>query len=55
MFLIYFQKEKNKWKILSIEHKKGFSNLLKKEKRIKSKFHGNRDFYNIIKGEVIEG
>ena len=38
-----------------IELEKDFANLLKKEKRIKSEFHGNRDFYNIIKGVAIEG
>ena len=32
-----------------------FIKLLKKDKIIKSEFHGNRDFYNIIKGVAIEG
>ena len=31
-----------------------FIKLLKKDKIIKSEFHGNRDFYNIIKGVAIE-
>ena len=38
-----------------IEAEKDFINLLKREKRIKSEFHGNRDFYNIIKGVAKEG
>ena len=32
-----------------------FMNDLKKEKNIKSEFHGNRDFYNLIKGVAKEG
>ena len=32
-----------------------FIKILKKDKTIKSEFHGNRDFYNIIKGVAIEG
>ena len=38
-----------------IEAEKDFINLLKREKRIKSEFHGNGDFYNIIKGVAKEG
>ena len=30
--------------------KKEFKDLMKKEKKIKIDFHGNRDFYNLIKG-----
>ena len=33
-----------------IKDKKEFKNLLKKEKKIKVEFHGNRDLYNFIKG-----
>ena len=38
-----------------IEGEKEFIKLLKKDKIIKSDFHGNRDFYNIIKGVAIDG
>ncbi len=31
-----------------------FIKLLKKDKIIKSEFHGNRAFYNIIKGVALE-
>ena len=32
-----------------------FLYLFKRDKKIKTEFHGNRDFYNIIKGVAIEG
>ena len=32
-----------------------FKNILKEEKEIKTEFHGNRDFYSIIKSVAIEG
>ena len=38
-----------------IEREQEFIKLLKKDKKINSEFHGNRDFYNIIKGVAIEG
>jgi len=38
-----------------IEGEQEFIKLLKKDKIIKSEFHGNRDFYNLIKGVAIEG
>ena len=38
-----------------IEVKEAFKKLLKEEDNIKTEFHGNRDFYNIIKGVAIEG
>ena len=38
-----------------IESELDFIKLLKKEKIIKTEFHGNRDFYNIIKGVSIDG
>ena len=38
-----------------IEGEQEFMKLLKKDRIIKSEFHGNRDFYNIIKGVAIEG
>ena len=38
-----------------IEVKESFKKLLKEEENIKTEFHGNRDFYNIIKGVAIEG
>ena len=38
-----------------IEGEQEFIKLLKRDRIIKSEFHGNRDFYNIIKGVAIEG
>ena len=38
-----------------IETEQEFIKLFKRDKKIKSEFHGNRDFYNIIKGVAIEG
>ena len=38
-----------------IEVQENYRKLLKEEENIKSEFHGNRDFYNIIKGVAIEG
>ena len=38
-----------------IEGRKEYKLLLKDEQKIKTEFHGNRDFYNIIKGVAIEG
>ena len=38
-----------------IENQIGYKKLLKKEEKIKLDFHGNSDFYNIIKGVAIEG
>ena len=38
-----------------IERDIEFIKLYKKDKIIKTEFHGNRDFYNIIKGVAIEG
>ena len=38
-----------------IEIQPDFKKELKQEKNIKTEFHGNRDFYNIIKGVAIEG
>ena len=37
-----------------IKKEKLFQNLLKKEKKIRKDFHGNRDFYNLVKGIAIE-
>jgi len=37
-----------------IEYQQDYKQLLKKEEKIKSDFHGNRDFYNLIKGVAIE-
>ena len=37
-----------------IKNIKEFKNLLKKEKKIKVDFHGNRDLYNFIKGIAIK-
>ena len=38
-----------------IGHQQGYKKLLEKEEKIKSEFHGNSDFYNLIKGVAIEG
>ena len=38
-----------------IETDQEYIELLKKDKTIKSEFHGNRDFYSLIKGVAIEG
>jgi len=38
----------------SIKTEKLFKYLYKKEKRIRIDFHGNRDFYNLIKGIAYE-
>ena len=38
-----------------IETEQEYIKLLKRDKTIKTEFHGNRDFYNIIKGVAIEG
>ena len=38
-----------------IEGQKEFKKMIKSEKKIKAEFHGNRDFYNIIKGIAKEG
>ena len=47
---------KNKKKSLKeIENDEYFKYLLKKEVKIKTEFHGNRDFYNIIKSVAIDG
>ena len=41
--------------LLEIECQPNYKKLLKTEKKIKLDFHGNRDFYNLIKGVAIEG
>ena len=38
-----------------IEGQKEFKKMIKSEKKIKAEFHGNLDFYNIIKGIAKEG
>ena len=38
-----------------IEREQDYKKLLQKNKTIKTEFHGNRDFYNIIKGVATEG
>ena len=38
-----------------IEAQQKYRDLFNKEKKIKKEFHGNRDFYYIIKGVAIEG
>jgi len=48
--------EKFKGKNLNqIETQPEFKNLFNSERKIKNEFHGNRDFYNIIKGVALEG
>ena len=46
--------EEEKRTFAEIKKTKDFINLLKKEKKIKKDFHGNRDFYNLIRGIAIE-
>ena len=52
-----YVKNKNiKGKIFrEIETEQEYISLLKRDRTIKSEFHGNRDFYNITKGVAIEG
>ena len=50
---VYNNKDYNFDEVKSIKNKE-YQNLLKKEKKIKMDFHGNRDFYNLIKGIAIE-
>ena len=38
-----------------IETQPEYKNLFNSERKIKNEFHGNRDFYNIIKGVALEG
>ena len=38
-----------------IENEREYINILHKYIKIKTEFHGNRDFYNLIKGVAIEG
>jgi len=38
-----------------IERKPYYKKLIKKEEKIKSEFHGNRDSFNLIKDVAIEG
>ena len=48
--------EKFKGKNLNqIETQPEYKNLFNSERKIKNEFHGNRDFYNIIKGVALEG
>ena len=55
--LKHFAKNKNlKGKnFKEIEREIEYIKILKKDKKIKTEFHGNRDFYSIIKGVAIEG
>jgi hypothetical protein len=46
--------EREKRQFESIKKEKEFIALLKKEDKIKKDFHGNRDFYNLIKGIVLD-
>ena len=47
-------KTNNKRQFEYIKQDKIFIDIKKKEKKIKIDFHGNRDFYNLIKGIAIE-
>jgi len=47
-------KRKRKGAFDSIKISKEYKYLYKKEKKIRIDFHGNRDFYNWIKGIAIE-
>ena len=44
------KEDKSKGNFESITSKKEFKNIWKKDNKIKIDFHGNRDFYNLIKG-----
>jgi len=46
------QREKRQFEVIKELQK--FKDLLKKDNRIRKDFHGNRDFYNLIKGIAIE-
>ena len=48
------QKKPEKDNFESIKQKDLFKDLFKKENKIRRDFHGNRDFYNLIKGIAIE-
>ena len=48
------QKKLEKVDFESIKQKDLFKDLFKKENKIRRDFHGNRDFYNLIKGIAIE-
>ena len=48
------QKNLDRLSFKEIKRKNEFINLLKKENKIPTNFHGYRDFYNLIKGIVIE-
>ena len=48
------QKEKEKRTFESIKGEKEFNYFLKIENKIRKDFHGNRDFYNLIRGIAIE-
>ena len=47
-------KEREKRQFEYIKGLKEFKNLFRKENKIRKDFHGNRDFYNLIKGIVIK-
>ena len=53
-FLLKNEKFKGK-NLNEIEAQLEYKDLYNTEKKIKKDFHGNRDFYNIIKGVAIEG
>ena len=53
-FLIKNKEFKGK-NLNEIESQQKYKDLFNKEKKIKKEFHGNRDFYNLIKGIAIEG
>ena len=46
------QREKRQFEV--IKDLKEFKDLLKRDNKIRKDFHGNRDFYNLIKGIAIE-
>jgi len=47
-------KEREKKPFEFIKRSKDFKDLLKKENKIRKDFHGNRDFYNLIRGIAIQ-
>ena len=51
---IQHNEKREKRSFEEIKELKEFKDLLKKENKFQKDFHGNRDFYNLIKGIAIE-
>ena len=46
--------EREKRQFGEIKRLKDFTNLLKKDEKVRKDFHGNNDFYNLIRGIAID-